>query len=81
MSNSISYDAKVTLLLPLVHALGGKVIGHVVVIVSTKIALSWDLGTWATHKHLESVELGETLASVSFKSRDTIHERQIVPFC
>ena len=45
MSNSISYDAKVTLLLLRVHVLGGKVIGHVVVVVSTKIAMSRDLGT------------------------------------
>jgi hypothetical protein len=39
-----------------------------------KIAISRDLGTWATRKHNESIELGEKLASVCFKSRDTIHE-------
>jgi hypothetical protein len=43
--------------------------------VSTKIAISQDLGTWATRKHNESIEFGEKLASVWFKSRDTIHER------
>jgi hypothetical protein len=40
--------------------------------VDTKIAISRDLGTWATPKHNESTELGE---KVGFKSRDMIHER------
>jgi hypothetical protein len=36
-----------------------------------------NLGTWATRKHNESIELVKKLASVCFKSRDTIHERRI----
>ena len=57
---------------------GGKVIGHVVVVVvmNTKIAIYHDLGTRATHTHLESIEFGEKLASICFKSRDMIYERQ-----
>ena len=58
-------------------AQGGKVIGRVVVVVvvSTKIAISRGLGTWATSKHNESVEFGEKLPSACFESRDAIHER------
>jgi hypothetical protein len=54
----------------------GKVIGRVIVVIvlSTKIAISRDIGTWVTHKHNESIEFREKLASVSFKSRDTVHE-------
>jgi hypothetical protein len=48
----------------------GKVIGCV--IVSTKIATFRDLGSC---KHNESIQVGEKLASVCFKLRDTIHER------
>ena len=57
----------------------GKVISHVVVavvVVSTNIAISRDLGTCATHEHKESVEFGEKLASVYFKSIDTIYKCQ-----
>ena len=43
--------------LPCAHAQGGKVIG--VIIVSTKIAKSQYLGTWATRKRLESVTFGK----------------------
>ena len=58
-------------LLPRVHAQGGKVIVVVVVvIVSTKIAISQDAGC----NHNESIEFGEKLASVCVKSRDTVHE-------
>jgi hypothetical protein len=52
----------------------GKVIGWLSS-VDTKIAISRDLGTWATRKYNESIESGEELASVCFKSRDTMHER------
>jgi hypothetical protein len=38
--------------------------------VDPKIAISRDLGTWATRKHNESTELGEKLAFVCFKLRD-----------
>jgi hypothetical protein len=64
----------------------GKVIGCVVV-VSTKIAicvtLSRDLGTctWATRKHNESLEFGEKLTSVCFKSMKMVHEHHKVSFC
>ena len=44
----------------------GKVISFVVV--STKITISRDLGTWATCKHNKSIKFGEKLASVCFKS-------------
>ena len=58
----------------------GKVISRavvvVVVVVSTKIAISRDLGTCAIHKHKELVEFDEKLASVYFKPIDTIYERQ-----
>ena len=56
----------------------GVVIGRViiVVVVSTKVTTYQDVGTWVTHTHLESIEFGEKLASIGFKSRDTIHERQ-----
>ena len=50
----------------------GKVIARVVVVMSTNIAISRDVGIYATHKHNK---LGEKLASVCFKSRDTVHER------
>ena len=56
-------------LLSRAHAQGGKVI-VVVVIVSTKIAISRDAG----RNHNESIEFGEKLASVCVKSRDTVHE-------
>ena len=50
----------------------GKVIGHVVVVVvvimSTKIAISRDIGA---HKHNESIKFSEKLASVCIKSMDT----------
>jgi hypothetical protein len=52
-----------------------KVIGRgvvVVVVVVQKITTSRDLGVWATRKHNESIEFGEKLASVCFKSRDTL---------
>ena len=54
----------------LCYAQGGKVIGHVVVVivVNTKITIFWDLGTWATRYHNESVELGKKLASVCHRS-------------
>jgi hypothetical protein len=42
--------------------------------VDTKIAISRDLGTWATRNYNKSIELGEKLASVGFKSRDRIQE-------
>ena len=39
---------------------GGKVISRVVVVVvSTKIAIYRDLGTWATRKHRESINLAK----------------------
>ena len=48
----------------------GKVIGHVVVVVVVIVVvviivhtISWDLGTSATQKYNESVEVGEKLAS------------------
>ena len=58
----------------------GKVIGRVVVVVvvmvvSTKIAISRDVDVKATRKHNESIEFGEKLASVSVKSMDTVHGR------
>ena len=49
----------------------GKVIGGVVVVVVVvhkKIARSWDLGTSATRKYNESVEIGEKLASGCLES-------------
>ena len=43
----------------------GKVISRVVnVVVSTKIAISRDVGIYATRKHNELVEFGEIVASV-----------------
>ena len=44
----------------------GKAIGFVCccllsLVVSTKIATSWDLGIWATRKHNESIEISEKL--------------------
>ena len=54
----------------------GKAIGHVVVVVSTKIAVSQDAGIQGTRKHSESIEFGEKLASVCVKSRDAVHNRQ-----
>ena len=54
----------------------GKVIGRDrVVVVSTKITISRDVGVYATCKHNESIEFGEKLALVCFKSRDMVHER------
>ena len=52
----------------------GRVV--VVVVVSTKIAISRDLGTYAIHKHKESVKFDEKLASVYFKSIDTLYKCQ-----
>ena len=76
----------IQLFLPRAHAQGGKVIGRVVivvVVVSTKIAISRDVGVKATRKYNESIEFGKKLASVCVKSRDTVGPRasQIVPFC
>ena len=56
----------------------GKVIGCVVVVVvvvvvSTKIAISRDVGISATREHNESIEFGEKLASVCVKSTDMVH--------
>jgi hypothetical protein len=67
-------------LLPRVRtcAVRGKAIGlSVCLSVCTKIAISSyrDLGAWVTRQQNESIELSEKLASVCFKSRDTIHER------
>ena len=53
----------------------GKVIGRVVVVVSTKIAISRDVGIQAARKHNELIEFGEKLASMYVKSRDTVHKR------
>ena len=53
----------------------GKVIGRVVVVVSTKITIFRDVGVQATRKHDESIEFGEKLASVCVESRDTVHDR------
>ena len=64
--------------LPRAHAQGGKVIGRVVivvVVVSTKIAISRDIGVQATRIYNKSIEFDEKLASVCVKSRDTVHER------
>ena len=55
----------------------GKVIGRVVVVIvvvmSTKIAIPRDVGIQTTHKHDESIEFGEKLASVCMKLMDTVH--------
>ena len=53
-------------LLPLAHVQGVKVIDlvFVIVVVSTKITIYRDLGTWATRTHLELIEFGEKLASI-----------------
>ena len=51
-----------------------KVSGRVVIVVSTKIAISRDIGVEATRNHNESIEFGEKLTSVCVKSRDTVHE-------
>ena len=55
---------------------GGKVIGRVVVVVHKKIARSWDLGTSATRKYNESVEVGEKLASGCLESSGTAYKLQ-----
>ena len=52
----------------------GKAISCVVV--STKIAISGDVGIQGTCKHSQSIEFGEKLAPVCVKSRDTVHNRQ-----
>ena len=55
----------------------GKVIHHVIV-VSTKIATSQDVGVYVTHMYNESVEFSENwllIIIVCFKLRDTIHKR------
>jgi hypothetical protein len=66
--------------LPRAHAQGGKVIGLVVVVVVVvvipKIGISRDLGTWANRKPNKSIGFGEKLASLCFKSKETVHERQ-----
>ena len=55
----------------------GKVIGLSVClsVVTTKITRSWHLGTWSIHKHNESVEVGENLASVCLESSGTAYKR------
>ena len=60
-------------LLPHTHA---KVIDRVVIVVSTEIAISQDVGI-STCEHNESIEMefGEKLASVCIKLRDTFHKR------
>jgi hypothetical protein len=78
---SIKHNSYI-ILLPRAHAQGGKVIGLgvvvvvVVIVVTPKIGISRDLGTWATHKRKESMGIGEKLASVCFKSKETVHEGQ-----
>ena len=54
----------------------GKAIGFVCLlsIIVTKIARSPHLGILATGKYDESVEIGEKLASLCFKSIDKAHE-------
>ena len=58
----------------------GKVIGRVVVVVvvSTKIAISRDIDVQATRKHNESIQFGKKLASVCVKSMDTVHGCHII---
>jgi hypothetical protein len=74
VSSIILYNIQ---LLPRAHAQGGKVIGLVVVVVVTpKIGISRDLGTWATRKPNESIGFGEKLASLCFKSKETVHEHK-----
>ena len=51
----------------------GKVISCVV-IVSTQIAISRDVGIYATCKHKESIEFSEKLVSVCFELRDIVHK-------
>ena len=70
---------KANILWPIVtpHACArGKVIGGVVVIVVVhkKIARSWDLGTSATRKYNESVNIGEKLASGCLESSGTAYK-------
>ena len=59
----------------------GKVIGRiivvvlvVVIVVHKKIARSWDLGTSATQKYNESVEVGEKLVLGCLKSSGTAYK-------
>ena len=49
-------------------------------VVNTKISKSRDLGTWATHKQNELVEIIEKLASSYFKSFGKAHERHKTAF-
>ena len=66
------------ILLPHAHVQGVKQlvlsVCRLSVIVTTKIAISRGLGILVTHKHNESVEIGEKLASACFDSFDTAHE-------
>ena len=55
----------------------GKVIGRVIVVIVVihkKIARSWDLGTPATRKYNESVEVGEKLALGCLESSGTANK-------
>jgi hypothetical protein len=54
---------------------GVKVIG-LVVVVTPKIGISRDLGSWATRKPNKAIGFGEKLASLCFKSKETVYERQ-----
>ena len=57
----------------------GIVIGCVVfVIVSTKIALSRDLGTWATRMHNESVKFGEKLVNFQCVSNQGTQSTSVI---
>ena len=47
----------------------------IIVVVRMKIACLGDLGTWATSKVNEYVEIGEKMASVYFESFCTDHKR------
>ena len=65
-------------ILPRAHALQGvkqSVCPSVVIVVSTKIARSRDLGIWATRKHNESIEIFEKRASLCFESFGKAHKR------
>ena len=55
----------------------GKVIGLSVrlSVVTTKIARSRHLGTWATRKRDQSVGISDKLAWICFESLGTVHER------
>ena len=79
MLNCFSYLADWFVWLPRSHAQGVKqsvlsVIESSSVVIGTKIARSRDLGIQVTRKHNESIEFGNKLASVCFKSFGTAHE-------